>query len=55
MEMQCDCARSLIEALTGSAADVPPAPPAAPALVGRCLWCGEPTEMPAAASLGSDR
>lgn len=57
--MQCDCARSLIEALTGSVADEVPAIPetspatgeAAPAPFGRCLWCGEPSEAPAAESL----
>jgi hypothetical protein len=41
--MECDCARSLIEALTGSSADeIRPAPtdPSAPA--GTCLWCGAP-------------
>lgn len=50
--MQCDCARSLIEALTGSAADeAPAADEASPAPLGRCLWCGEPSGAPAAESL----
>ncbi len=54
--MECDCARSLIEAITGSTAAETPEPSAAGAApLGRCLWCGEPTAEPAVEPLASLR